>query len=323
MATDGRNGDGDAPGSAGSAGSTDGSGDLAFDGERFIPGVGVGIAYEHLLRYALAAELSAGLDVLDVGSGEGYGSAVLAGRARTVTGFDASAAAVEHARRRYSRDAVTFERATLRSFFEGSADARFDVAVAFEVIEHVPMEEQALLLEGLRRVLRPDGFAIVSTPDKLHYTDKPLNANRFHVREYYRDEFAAELRKHFSEVKLLEQAQLTGCAVFSRGARTASLAEMRWTNLVTNEGRTRPEISTDGEFLVAVAGNGTLPEVPSLVLVDFSRKAIAEALRVYREEVERLTAALHDTRRAHEEAVAELERARRETAEIMAQRSGP
>lgn len=289
--------------------------DLRFDGERFIPGVGVGIAYEHLLRYSLAAELTPDLDVLDVASGEGYGTAQLAARARFATGFDASAAAVAHARRRYARDNLCFEHGTIRSFFERSADARFDAVIAFEVIEHVTMEDQSFLLESIRRVLRPGGFALVSTPDKLHYTDKPLNTNPFHVREYYRDEFAEELRRHFAHVQLLEQAQLTGCAILSRGARTARLAEMRWTNLVTNEGICRPEASTEGDYLVAVVGNDRLPELPSVVLVDFSRKAMSEMLRVYREEVERLTAALQQTRKAHEEAEAEVARLRREAAE--------
>jgi hypothetical protein len=44
--------------------------DLVFDGERFVPGAGVGIAYEHWSRYAFAQGLVAGRDVLDVACGE-------------------------------------------------------------------------------------------------------------------------------------------------------------------------------------------------------------------------------------------------------------
>lgn len=288
---------------------------LPFDGERFVPGVGAGIAYEHLLRYALAAEVTVGRDVLDVASGEGYGAAQLAAGARSVVGFDASAAAVAHARRRYVCENLRFEQGSTRDFFGRCGDACFDAVTAFEVIEHVTMEDQAHLLESIRRVLRPDGFALLSTPDKLQYSDRPLNANPFHVREYYRDEFREELQRYFSHVALLDQAQLTGCAILPRGARSARLAEMHWTNLVTNEGVCRPEVSTDGEYLVAVVANGAPPETPPVVLVDFSRKTMSETLRVYREEVERLTAALHQTRKAWEDATQEAAALRRELAE--------
>src|SRR5689334_6227272 len=87
--------------------------DLIFDGERFIPGSGVGIAYEHWSRYALAAEYVRGLDVLDVGCGEGYGAAWMARVARSVRGFDADPAAIEHAQKRYGASGVKLEQATV------------------------------------------------------------------------------------------------------------------------------------------------------------------------------------------------------------------
>jgi hypothetical protein len=53
--------------------------DLEWTGERFVPGMPGGIRYEHLHRYALCRHLVAGKHVLDIASGEGYGSAALAG----------------------------------------------------------------------------------------------------------------------------------------------------------------------------------------------------------------------------------------------------
>ena len=64
--------------------------DLEFTGERFIPGTPGEIWHEHWHRYHFAAPLVAGLAVLDVACGEGYGSALLATRAATVTGADAA-----------------------------------------------------------------------------------------------------------------------------------------------------------------------------------------------------------------------------------------
>ena len=71
--------------------------DLEFTGERFIPGTAGEIWHEHWHRYHFAAPLVAGLDVLDVACGEGYGSALLATRAAKVIGADIAPSAVEHA----------------------------------------------------------------------------------------------------------------------------------------------------------------------------------------------------------------------------------
>ena len=59
---------------------------LTFTGERFVPGIEGEIVYEHVHRYAFARRYAAGRRVLDVACGEGYGSAILAETAASVTG---------------------------------------------------------------------------------------------------------------------------------------------------------------------------------------------------------------------------------------------
>ncbi len=63
---------------------------LAFTGERFVPEVHGNIELEHLHRYLQACEIAVGKVVLDIASGEGYGSAMLARRAGKVIGVDIS-----------------------------------------------------------------------------------------------------------------------------------------------------------------------------------------------------------------------------------------
>ena len=46
------------------------------------------LAIEHLQRYNTIRPLVAGKDVLDIASGEGYGSSILASKATSVTGVD-------------------------------------------------------------------------------------------------------------------------------------------------------------------------------------------------------------------------------------------
>src|SRR5689334_14566703 len=77
--------------------------EMAFTGERFIPGTRGEIWVEHWHRYHFAAHWAAGREVLDVACGEGYGTALLAARgAKRVTGVDLSAQAVAHARTAYA-----------------------------------------------------------------------------------------------------------------------------------------------------------------------------------------------------------------------------
>ena len=51
---------------------------MEFTGERYVPSQEGQIKYEHLHRYVLALNWVKGRSVLDMASGEGYGSAILA-----------------------------------------------------------------------------------------------------------------------------------------------------------------------------------------------------------------------------------------------------
>ena len=169
--------------------------DLEFTGERFIPGTAGEIWHEHWHRYHFAAPLVAGLDVLDVACGEGYGSALLATRAATVIGADIAPSAVEHARARYAAVAnLEFRQADCAAL--PFADASFDAVVSFETIEHITAQEA--FLDEIRRVLRPDGLLILSCPNKAEYTDRRGVTNEFHVRELYRAELAALIASRFA-----------------------------------------------------------------------------------------------------------------------------
>jgi ubiquinone/menaquinone biosynthesis C-methylase UbiE len=169
--------------------------ELKFTGERFIPGTAGEIWHEHWHRYHFTAPLVAGLDVLDVACGEGYGSALLATRAATVIGADIAQTAVDHARSRYAAVAnLSFRQADCAAL--PFADANFDAVVSFETIEHIIAQEP--FLHEIRRVLRPDGLLILSCPNKAEYSDRLGVANEFHVRELYRDELTALIVPRFA-----------------------------------------------------------------------------------------------------------------------------
>ena len=187
---------------------------MEFTGERFTPECVREIWYEHFHRYVLAGELAAGKRVLDAACGEGYGSAHLALTAKSVIGVDVSQEAVGHASERYQADNLRFQFADVCDLpFE---DNEFECIVSFETLEH--LEDQSGLLKEFRRVLEPDGFLLISSPDKAIYTDRHHNENEFHVRELYRDELEALLAGQFPARRLLRQKLVFLSAIWSEQA---------------------------------------------------------------------------------------------------------
>lgn len=172
-----------------------------FTGERVIPGqVDIDLLNEHLARYTFAARLARGKRVLDAGCGAGYGSAELAHAAQGVVGIDFAADAVLFARENYRLPNLWFEQGSCAAI--PHRDSTFDLVVAFEVIEHLANWRE--FLREARRVLAPNGQFIVSTPNKLYYTESrgDEGENPFHVHEFEFEEFREELKKIFPHVAL-------------------------------------------------------------------------------------------------------------------------
>jgi SAM-dependent methyltransferase len=184
---------------------------LEFTGERFTPECVREIRYEHFHRYAFALQLVRGKTVLDAACGEGYGSALLAAVAAGVTGVDLSPEAISHASDRYQAGNLSFRSADCLAL--PFADDSFDCVVSFETLEHLADHDG--LLREFRRVLKPDGFLLLSSPDKAVYSEQMQNRNEFHVKELYRGELEALLSRHFSAFRLWGQKLLFQSAIWS------------------------------------------------------------------------------------------------------------
>lgn len=189
---------------------------LQWTGERYIPGLVGPIELEHLHRYRVAAAAAAGLDVLDIASGEGYGSFLLASVARTVIGVDISADAVAHAQARYVAPNLTYRVGACSNI--PVAGGSVDLIVSFETIEH-HLEHEEMMREFVR-VLRPNGTVLISSPDKAEYSDQRGIENEFHVKELYRDEFTRLLQKYFRHIELHGQRVVTGSVLSPLDVRT-------------------------------------------------------------------------------------------------------
>jgi SAM-dependent methyltransferase len=171
--------------------------------ERIVPDeTEPGIVALHRKRYEFALPLCEGRDVLDAGCGVGYGTAFLAGRARSVVGVDLDRDAIAYAQRRYAAPNVDFRTGDVQAL--DLPDDAVDVVCSFETIEHVP-DREAFLAE-VRRVLRPGGAFVVSTPRAERTELRP--ANPFHEVELAPADFEALLRTRFPEVELYGQRRL-------------------------------------------------------------------------------------------------------------------
>ena len=232
-----------------------------FTGERLTSALDGQTQIEHYHRYLFARSLCAGLDVLDVASGEGYGSAQLAQVARSVVGVEYSESTVRSAVANFPRDNLRFVQGDARAL--PLADSSVDMVVSFETIEH--FDGQEAFLSEIRRVLRPLGRLIVSTPDRDIYSPSTAPPNAFHVRELSRVEFIALLRRHFGHVELLLQRSLIGSALMPE---TVSAAEPL---VIDRRGSSHFEacrVLPRAPYMVAIAANHPVPPLPASLFID-------------------------------------------------------
>lgn len=176
------------------------TGPLPLTGERTVPGIPEENYWfrRHEAAYEWARGPAAGRQVLEVGCGEGYGTALLAGGAARVLGVDYDAAAIAHAGRTYR--AARFLRANLAAL--PSASASWDLVATLQVIEHVWNHPE--FVGECRRVLRPDGRLLVTTPNRLTFSPgRETPVNPFHTVEFTGGELVRLLEDGGFAVELL------------------------------------------------------------------------------------------------------------------------
>ncbi|MBE0659765.1 MAG: methyltransferase domain-containing protein [Bryobacteraceae bacterium] len=250
---------------------------LEFTGERLIPAqADPDLWNEHYARYLFASRLASRKRVLDIACGAGYGSACLSRTAASVTAIDLApdAAAARHS---YPAPSINFLAAdACRLPFP---DFSFDLIVAFEVIEHLHKPDE--LLTEARRLLAPGGQFVVSTPNRLYYTEtrKLAGPNPFHVHEFDFDEFRAALNAVFPSVSLFLQNHAASLVI------RPALAPLTHGELRVEPAESEPHNS---HFFIAACASVTQTGSPTFVYLP----ATANVLREREHHIQKLEAEL-------------------------------
>lgn len=152
---------------------------------------------EHFERYKFASKYTKAGIVLDIACGSGYGTDYLLKHgAKRVVGVDKSKEAVDEAKAKYLGEFCVMDATKLD--FE---DNYFDCVVSFETIEH--LIEYKIFLDEIKRVVKPQGIVIISTPSYVF----ELIKFKYHVKNFRREEFINLFNDYFKDAKFFGQAK--------------------------------------------------------------------------------------------------------------------
>lgn len=208
---------------------------LAWTGERMIPFVSdYATQATHWQRYLFFRPWYEEASVIDAACGEGYGTDYISLFAKNAQGVDIADEATKHAMAAYP-DA---------NFVTGDVCdhdySKADLVISYETIEHLPDPEKFL-----KAVSACKGRIVISTPNRSLYDpdaklgDKP--SNPYHTIEWNAQEYADLINKHFPDRQVRFLSQST-----------------------TLPGRLKEGLHEDAWFIIAVIGDGELPQWPKL-----------------------------------------------------------
>jgi O-antigen biosynthesis protein len=248
---------------------------LEWTGERYLPWVEDStIAYEHLHRYAYAAALVADKRVLDLASGEGYGAKMLAQSASSVVGIDSDEGAVRHANAKYAGKTLQFIQGSITDvpLLENQS---FDIVVCFEAIEHI--EDHEKLISEVKRLLKPAGAFVVSTPNKVIYDGQSTHENPFHLKELEFQEFEMLLARHFGHTQFLGQRIHPSSAIWPIKRSTATgFHEFVIDRNESEFSFIHDDLRIPVYFIGVASDSAVMPAMPASVLVDHSNGLLQE-----------------------------------------------
>ncbi len=154
---------------------------------------------KEIFAYDFAAnKISKDSTVLELGFGEGFGTKMLAKKAKKVFALDVDEKAFNHAKQKYSSEKILF------SLYNGKKipfeDNYFDAVVSLQVIEHI--KDDFNFVNEIYRVTKKNAVVIITTPNrKIRLKENSKPWNEFHCKEYSEKELE-NLFNNFSSVNI-------------------------------------------------------------------------------------------------------------------------
>ncbi|HEY5370600.1 MAG TPA: class I SAM-dependent methyltransferase [Hanamia sp.] len=230
--------------------------DLEWTGERLVTSLDLlhGVI-EHLHRYAVAKQIVGDKIVLDIASGEGYGSFLLSKNAKKVFGVDINQESIEHAKTKY-KNADNLEYLCGSTSKIPLPDNSVDVVVSFETIEH--HNEHDLMMLEILRVLKEDGCLLLSSPERDIYRQREPH-NPFHIKELSLDELRSLVKKYFKYDHFFSQKFIIGSLIHSFSSDMLSGFKMFDGNYTTiYEGLNEDDFYNKDCFNLVICSNADL-----------------------------------------------------------------
>jgi ubiquinone/menaquinone biosynthesis C-methylase UbiE/GT2 family glycosyltransferase len=154
---------------------------------------------EHEVRYNYAATFCINKLVLDCALGEGIGANIICKTAQKVVGVDLDPKVIESAKKNIKHPNIEFVCASALAL--PFPDNFFEIITSIETLEHIPLTYHDKVIAEFKRVLKPAGKLILSTPNKTRTSPgKIAPSNYFHLCELTFDELKALMENHFNNV---------------------------------------------------------------------------------------------------------------------------
>ncbi|MBI4720332.1 MAG: class I SAM-dependent methyltransferase [Chitinivibrionia bacterium] len=151
-----------------------------------------------LSRYKFAAKMAGpGKEILELGCGEGVGAPILAERATRYVGVDYDREAIQAAAANWSSPLVSFREADILDSFQIGI---FDMVVSFDVIEHIRQEYEARFFQTILAHLKPDGVALVGTPNVTAQPYASAMSVKGHINNFTQERLHHAMASRFEVV---------------------------------------------------------------------------------------------------------------------------
>ena len=218
-------------------------------GERLIPEKHHrSLAYgEHMSRYRSVMNIVKNKVVLDIASGTGYGTYMMAQDAKKVIGVDISQDAIDYSIEHYSSKNIEYKCGG--AYKIPVQDNSIDIVVSLETIEHLDKPE--IFVKEVKRVLRKDGLFVVSTPND----DQFVEGNEFHVHQFQLPELKKLTVKYFKNIKYYYQLSYYATALMDEKNLVSDKAKI---NQVT---KSFTQNKKDSIYYVAVCSDEDISDV--------------------------------------------------------------